>query len=404
MTSPASTADLCLKCNICTVACPVAAVTDAFDGPKAVGPQMQRFRHPHLSPPPSTVDWCSGCGTCTRVCPHGVAVAEMNIQAKHSHAKVEGVPVRDHFISRPELLGKLAGPVALIANLLANVSAVRSLLESVLGISRRAPLPRFVTRPLRSRLKSLRVTIPSEGKSTVAYFHGCSANYFEPKLGISAVAVLKSLGYKVVLPPQNCCGLPLQSNGLFDAARKLASRNIANLKPFAQMQIPIIGTSTSCTLAIKHEYRSILGLRSEAADLVAANTYDIFEFLTMIEPDSLSEVTYHLVGARAIYHPPCQLLGHGIGTPAEPVLRRIPGLELHRSECACCGVAGTYGVKKEKYQVAVDVGRILFEQAERIDADFIITDSETCRWWITRHTALPAYHPIEILSRAMDVR
>ena len=124
----------------------------------------------------------------------------------------------------------------------------------------------------------------------------------------------------------------------------------------------------------------------------------------VIEPQALADVTYHLVGARAIYHAPCQLLGHGIGAPAEPVLRQIPGLELHRSECTCCGVAGTYGVKAEKYQVAVDVGRGLFEQAQTIGADFIITDSETCRWWISRHTGLPAYHPIEILSRAMDVR
>jgi glycerol-3-phosphate dehydrogenase subunit C len=404
MTSPPLSADLCLKCNICTAACPVAAVTDLFDGPKAVGPQMQRFRHPDLPPPPSSVEWCSGCGTCSRVCPHGVAVAEMNIQAKHSHALVDGVPIRDQFISRPELLGKLAAPIAPIANLLANMPVIRSLLEKVFGISRHAPLPRFSARTLRSRMRRLQAKVPPEGENIIAYFHGCSANYYEPKLGMAAVAVLRKLGYEVILPPQNCCGLPLQSNGLFDAARKLAAKNLEYLAPFAEKNIPIIGTSTSCILAIKHEYRTILGLDTVYADVVAANAFDIFEFLTMIEPESLSEVTYHLVGARAIYHPPCQLMGHGIGTPAEPVLRRIPGLELHRSQCTCCGVAGTYGVKKEKYQVAIDVGRVLFEQAKSIDADFIITDSETCRWWITRHTGLPAYHPIEVLSRAMDVR
>ncbi|MEO8393919.1 MAG: 4Fe-4S binding protein, partial [Chloroflexota bacterium] len=38
------TADLCIKCNICTSACPVAPVTELFPGPKTVGPQAQRFR------------------------------------------------------------------------------------------------------------------------------------------------------------------------------------------------------------------------------------------------------------------------------------------------------------------------------------------------------------------------
>ena len=40
------TADLCVKCNICTSACPVVPVTDLFPGPKFVGPQEQRFHDP----------------------------------------------------------------------------------------------------------------------------------------------------------------------------------------------------------------------------------------------------------------------------------------------------------------------------------------------------------------------
>ena len=38
------TLDHCVKCNICTTACPVAAVTPLFPGPKYVGPQAERFR------------------------------------------------------------------------------------------------------------------------------------------------------------------------------------------------------------------------------------------------------------------------------------------------------------------------------------------------------------------------
>ncbi|HLB47663.1 MAG TPA: 4Fe-4S dicluster domain-containing protein, partial [Anaerolineales bacterium] len=71
------TSDLCIKCNICTSACPVAAVTDLFPGPKAVGPQAQRFRHPRLPSPDKSLDYCSGCGACSLVCPHGVQIAEM---------------------------------------------------------------------------------------------------------------------------------------------------------------------------------------------------------------------------------------------------------------------------------------------------------------------------------------
>ena len=76
------TADLCVKCNICTSACPVVPVTDLFPGPKYVGPQAQRFRDPDVASPDHSLDYCSGCGMCTLVCPHGVRVMEINTVAK----------------------------------------------------------------------------------------------------------------------------------------------------------------------------------------------------------------------------------------------------------------------------------------------------------------------------------
>ena len=76
------TSDHCIKCNICTSACPVAPATPLFPGPKTVGPQAQRLREPGTPSVDHSVDYCSGCGICTLVCPHGVRVMEMNTQAK----------------------------------------------------------------------------------------------------------------------------------------------------------------------------------------------------------------------------------------------------------------------------------------------------------------------------------
>ena len=38
---PPFSTDACIKCNVCTTVCPVSRVTDAFPGPKYVGPQAQ---------------------------------------------------------------------------------------------------------------------------------------------------------------------------------------------------------------------------------------------------------------------------------------------------------------------------------------------------------------------------
>jgi glycerol-3-phosphate dehydrogenase subunit C len=65
-----------------------------------------------------------------------------------------------------------------------------------------------------------------------------------------------------------------------------------------------------------------------------------------------------------------------------------------------CGIAGTYGYKREKYVISMQVGAPLFEFIHQSDALFLICDNETCRWQITHANKLPALHPVELLSVA----
>jgi len=404
---PGLAADMCLKCNICTAACPVAAVTDLFPGPKAVGPQEERFRHPRLPTADDSVAWCSGCGVCSRVCPHGVAVTEINVRAKAALAQQNGIGLRDRLISRPALLGRMGVRVAPLANAGLSNPLVRRIIEGILGVSRESPLPPFSSDTLRRRQADRIAAQPSDTvpatKLSVAYFHGCSTEYYEPRIGELAIAVLERLDCQVILPPQGCCGLPLQSNGLFDAARRYARSNIESLGPFASAGIPIVGTSTSCTLALKHEYRAILGLEGESVAGVAGATLDFFEFITLHRIAQLKRQHLRSTPLTVLYHPPCQLRGHGIGTPAMDVLRMIPDLEIVLSEAECCGIAGTYGLKREKATVAHAVGRPLFDQAHDVHPDSILSDSETCRWWIQNHTGLKSLHPLQLLAQAMNL-
>jgi glycerol-3-phosphate dehydrogenase subunit C len=400
-------ADYCLKCNICTAACPVASATDLFPGPKAIGPQALRFHHPRFPIPDSRTNLCSGCGICSHVCPQGVAVAELNIKTKAQLSANRRIPIGDHIIARPELIGRIVSPIAPIANSVLDFSGIRWMLEKVLSISQATPIPDFSRQPLRKRLREKCVNTPEDTENnserTVALFHGCSNNYYEPELGELSVIILEALGYKVVLPPQVCCGLPLQSNGMLDAARRYAQTNIDRLHQFAKQGIPIVGTSTSCTLALKHDYRVILDMNDENARNVATSTFDFFEFIVTHLLKELKKISFKPIRKHVLYHPPCQLRGHGIGMPAQRVLRLIPELQISLSEAACCGMAGTYGMKRDKFEVARTVGKELFQQTMSMNIDLVISDSETCRWWITEHTNVPALHPLELMAKAMDL-
>jgi hypothetical protein len=49
------------------------------------------------------------------------------------------------------------------------------------------------------------------------------------------------------------------------------------------------------------------------------------------------------------------------------------------------------------------MGEQVIINAKAFNADFIISDSESCRWWLSKHANLPAYHPLEILARSMGL-
>ena len=392
--------DHCVKCTICETACPFSNVTPLFPGPKYVGPQAERFRTSEPVPDAS-VDYCSSCGICTQVCPQGVHIAEINTQAKARVREREGVPLREHLIARPTVVGRLGTPAAPIANWSLRNRPFRVVVEKVLGIHRDAAMPMFAGRTFQGWARRHRS--PNAAKRVV-YFHGCGANYYEPRLGEMTVAVLTHNGYGVDVPKQDCCGLPLQSNGIFDTARGYTRRLARHLRRAATGDTVIVGTSTSCTLMLKREAKEILGLAGEPdLEYVSSRTYDIVEFLLQLHAQGELRTDFAPVDMTVTYHAPCQQQGHGMGKPALDLMELVPGLRVVENDASCCGVAGTYGLKKEKYAISMEVGSTLFGQIERAAPDLAVCDSETCRWHIEKATGVKSVHPVEVLHRAYQL-
>jgi glycerol-3-phosphate dehydrogenase subunit C len=388
--------DHCVKCTICETFCPYSRVTPLFPGPKYVGPQAERYRGGGPSVDAS-VDYCSGCGICTQVCPQGVRIAEINSQARAQLWEERGIPLRNQLIARPNVLGRLGTPVAPLANRALRSRPLRRLAARVLGIHRSAPMPQFAGRTFQRWAREHRS--PAAGKSLV-YFHACGTNYYEPGLGEMVVAVLERNGYQVLVPPQDCCGLPLQSNGNFPAARKYVRRLVASLARYARDGLPIVASSTSCGLMLKREAREILGVEDDDLRAVSEATYDVCEFLLLLHERGELRTDFQPLPLTVPYHAPCQLRGHGIGKPALDLLSLVEDLRVVELDADCCGIAGTYGLKKEKYEISMAVGKPLFTVLREAGGDLAACDSETCRWQIEHGAGVRAVHPVELLHRA----
>ena len=181
--------------------------------------------------------------------------------------------------------------------------------------------------------------------------------------------MLEHNGFEVVVPKQDCCGLPLQSSGLFDDARKvvLTPRPRARPRSSTDEDTIIVGNATSCTLMLKREAREILGLEDDPAlRRVSERTYDICELLLELHQRGELRTDFQPLHERVAYHAPCQQQGHWIGKPALELLALIPELEVAEMNARCCGIAGTYGLKAEKYEIAMAVGSDLFDQVARL--------------------------------------
>ena len=391
--------DHCVKCTICETACPVSNVTPVFGGPKYTGPQAERYRVADEPSVETSVDYCSGCGICTQVCPQGVKIAEINAQARNKLKRQKGVPLRDRIITRPTWLGRAGTPTAKIANRTIDSRALRILGEKLLKVHRDAPAPDFAGR--RFSRWARKHESPRTGRKAV-YFHGCGTEYYEPEEGEKLVAILEHNGFEVEVPEQDCCGLPLQSSGLFDDARKVVLRLARNLaKHVHDEDTIIVGNATSCTLMLKREAREILDLEDDPdLKLVSERTYDICELLLELHDRGELKTDFQAVQDTIAYHAPCQQQGHFIGKPALELLALIPGLQVTEMNARCCGIAGTYGLKAEKYDIAMAVGADLFDQVRASGAATVACDSETCRWQIAKATDRAAVHPIDLLHRA----
>jgi glycerol-3-phosphate dehydrogenase subunit C len=391
--------DHCVKCTICESQCPVMNATPLFPGPKYEGPQAERYRVLGEPSVDHSVDYCSGCGICTLVCPQGVKIAEINAQARDKLKRRDGVPLRDRIITRVPMMGKVATPVAPLANWAMSNKPLRVVGEKVLKLARDGATPKFAHQPF-SKWAKHHVSPPAERR--IVYFHGCGTDYCEPWEGQRLVAVLEHNGFEVVIPKQGCCALPLQSSGLFDDARKAALKLAHQLAPYVLDEDTIIvGNAPSCTGMLQHEAREILGLEDDP-DLrrVSEHTYDICELLLELHQRGELKTDFEPINETIAYHAPCQQQGHGIGKPALDLLALIPGLQVREMNARCCGIAGTYGLKAEKYEIAMAVGKDLFNQVGASDATAVCCDTETCRWQISKATKLPCFGPIDYLYRS----
>mgnify|MGYP001661875238 FL=1 len=390
----------CIKCTICTVYCPVAAVNPNYPGPKQAGPDGERLRLKKFNFYDESLKYCINCKRCEVACPSNVKIGDIIQAARIKYSKKQP-KLRDYILANTDLVGTLSTPFAPIVNTTLGLKPVKAILDGVMKIDHRRTFPKYAFGTFESWYKKVaekQAAYPSQ----VSYFHGCYVNYNNPQLGKDLIKVMNAFSIGVqLLEKEKCCGVALISNGLIKQAQKQARTNINSIrKSVLEKNIPVIATSSTCTFTIRDEYPHLLDIdNADVREDVELATRYIYRLLSQ-KKTKLNFKTGQKI--KVAYHTPCHMEKLGWAYYSIELLKLIPNIELTILDSQCCGIAGTYGFKKENYKTSQDIGEPLFKQIEALDIDYVVTDCETCKWQIEMSTSKRCEHPISILSNALE--
>ena len=390
----------CLKCTICTVYCPVAAVEPEYPGPKQAGPDMERYRLKGDRFFEENLKLCLNCKRCEVACPNGVKIADI-IQSARIKYSTHTPSLRDRMLASTDFVGTLAHNFAPITNFALGLKPMKVVLDSVMKIDKHRTFPAYSFKTFEQWYKRHAEEQERFAKQ-VSYFHGCYANYNYPKLGKDFVKIMNACGYGVrMLEKEKCCGVAMIANGMYKEVKKAGQLNIRSMERAVAEGDTILTTSSTCTFTMRDEYKELLGIdNSKVRDHLMLATRFLYRKIESGEIKLAFRKDYHKRGA---YHSACHMEKMGWVHYSTALLRMIPGLELTMLESHCCGIAGTYGFKRENYERSQAIGKPLFDNIKSVNPDCVATDCETCKWQIEMSTGYKVENPINIIADALDI-
>jgi Fe-S oxidoreductase len=391
--------DLCHGCRLCFNLCPgfgdLFKAVDAQGEAEAAGLTTADDDH--------FVDLCYQCKLCYPKCPYtpphewAIDVPRLALRARAVRARRDGVSLQDRFLGDTDRVGKIGTTLAPLMNTISTNRLARGVMERTVGLHRDRLLPLFASETFAQWFrKSPGPTYESLDNGKVALFHTCSVNYHDVHIGRALVRVLWHNRVHVITEEQKCCGMPHQDGGNVEATLAAARFNVDKLLPWVERGYTVVSPGPTCSYMLRQEYPVLL--RSEAADKVAAKTMDACEYLMRLHQQKQLDTTFKHPLGKIAYHMPCHLKAQNIGYRSRDLLK-LAGAEVTLID-RCSGMDGTWGMKKEYFELSLEVAGKLFERIEKAAPEIVATDCSLAGLQIYQGAGYAPKHPIELIASA----
>ena len=346
----------------------------------------------------AVMDLCLECKGCKAECPSNVDMAKMKYEFLYHYYQANGLPLRNRLFGRIAQLNRLMSRLPAFANWMSALPFNRWVMEKVMGIDRRRPLPALAAQTFTDWF-ARRPAPAAAPRGEVVLFHDTFVTYNTPEIGRAAVELLEAAGYTVVLVDRKCCGRPLISKGMLTEAREHAAWNVARLYPYAARGVAIVGLEPSCLLTLGDEYVDLL--RTDEARTVARQSALLEQFLLRERERGLT-LSFKAGAREALLHGHCHQKAI-VGTAPTVSVLKWAGYTVTEVDSGCCGMAGSFGFEREHYDVSVSLGNRRLAPAVKAApaATEVVAPGISCRQQIQHLAGRRAKHPAEALWEAL---
>jgi len=410
----------CIRCSACLNVCAnfQAVGGHAFGGETYSGGiggaweagtgSLQKARFAEL---------CTGCSRCIPQCPVRIDIPWLNTVLKSRLDQASGgVPLQKQLFGNFQLLARWGSHLAPLASWVWRLNLSRLLMEKLAGVDHRPDLPAFAARTLtrqyrkwrKKRAPQVQPAWRETPRRAVLLFADSYTNYTHPQRGLATVKVLERLDVQVELSKVMAEGRAALSQGMIARASQRAGDAAAYLEDHIDQGRDIIVVEPSVLALFRHDYRHLLE-DSAVFEKLNVHSYDPVEYLQKIIVEDELEIGHifnvdKTTGERVFFHGHCQQKTIDVVDPTVDLLRQL-GFDVATSSVECCGMAGSFGYKREYHELSMSVGEDLFNQIQQTeipgDDRIILTSGISCCEQIRAGTGRPVLHPMELLDGVM---
>lgn len=364
------------------------------------------FDHPEIK---EALDLCLSCKGCTSECPSNVDMASMKAEFLYQYQKSNGTPLRSKAFAHINDINGLASLFPGLANFSLSNRLTGGLMKSALGVAPKRKLPEISKTSLRKWYKKHYASLPGNSIiiKSIYLFVDEFTNHNDTQIGITAIKLLKRLGYEVKIVDHQESGRSALSKGLLEKAKKHAEANVKAFQNIINGETPLVGIEPSAILSFRDEYPRLVGKDLvEGAKKLKFHTLLIDEFIGReiaagnIKNDSFTDNTLKIK-----LHGHCHQKALSSLTWTQKLLSLPRNYSVEVIPSGCCGMAGSFGYEAEHYDLSMQIGDMVLFPAIRNseESTMIAAPGTSCRHQIADGTGKKAKHPVEILWEALNL-